>query len=419
MDRRQWRPLLEGSEAIETIALVEAIAADIPRYADPASTKVMHPWGGAAGIAVFYFYLAEAVGPERGAGYFELASQYLDRAIAVVADMTLHEIFGIVGVAWAVEHLRGRLLEPDHDCNGDVDHTLATVLAQVPWRGPYDLLSGLVGYGVYAVERTRHAPASADALLRLVLDRLEDTAERTPAGTTWFTRPEIMHPAEKAYAPHGFYNMGMAHGIPGVVAILAAMHDRPLLRARVAPLLASAAAWLCAQRVPPPCRASYPYNIPKDSEAPLEMTRAAWCYGDPGVGIALLAASVALGSEEVRRHALEVLSAAAQRPEIDCGVRDAGLCHGAAGLAHIYNRVYWQTNVTVFAEAARTWSHRAIAMRRPGEGVAGFLERAGQAIQWEPGPGLLTGAAGIGLALLAMATPQEPAWDGLLLTGIS
>jgi hypothetical protein len=78
-------------------------------------------------------------------------------------------------------------------------------------------------------------------------------------------------------------------------------------------------------------------------------------------------------------------------------VRDASLCHGAAGNAHLFHRWYALTGEPVFAEAARTWYAHALGMPPP-ESMA-FLE----------------GAAGIALALVAATTEIEPAWDRVLL----
>ena len=61
-------------------------------------------------------------------------------------------------------------------------------------------------------------------------------------------------------------------------------------------------------------------------------------------------------------------------------------------------------------------------MRRPHTGVGGyraFRGTPGGEPGWEASTGLLTGAAGVGLALLALATNQEPRWDRcLLLSGL-
>ncbi|HEX8274723.1 MAG TPA: hypothetical protein VF615_18975, partial [Longimicrobiaceae bacterium] len=69
--------------------------------------------------------------------------------------------------------------------------------------------------------------------------------------------------------------------------------------------------------------------------------------------------------------------------------------------------------------AARRWALRTLELRRPGEGVAGFRSwgppRGGGPSDWQDDAGLLTGATGVALALLAAATPVEPEWDRFLL----
>jgi hypothetical protein len=102
-------------------------------------------------------------------------------------------------------------------------------------------------------------------------------------------------------------------------------------------------------------------------------------------------------------------------------VVDAGLCHGAAGLGHLFNRLFQATGDSCLAEAARFWLARTLQMRRPGRGVGGYeawqLDDDGK-VTWIADPGLLAGAAGIALALLAATTPVEPAWDRVLLVSV-
>ena len=110
---------------------------------------------------------------------------------------------------------------------------------------------------------------------------------------------------------------------------------------------------------------------------------------------------------------------AANRPPDHTGVVDAGLCHGSAGLAHLFNRMYQMTAEPLLADAARFWVERTLelcsaALTRDASGTD-----AAQAA-WK-GPGLLEGAAGIVLALEAACTTAEPIWDQMLLvstTGI-
>ena len=61
-----------------------------------------------------------------------------------------------------------------------------------------------------------------------------------------------------------------------------------------------------------------------------------------------------------------------------------------------------------------------LTLRQPDAGIAGFCNwgmTTSGTLGWVDDSGLLNGAAGIALALLAAATPVEPVWDRLLLLG--
>ena len=107
------------------------------------------------------------------------------------------------------------------------------------------------------------------------------------------------------------------------------------------------------------------------------------------------------------------VTGAADRPADDAGVTDAGVCHGAAGLALIWLRFYRATGETCFAEAARRWYLHTLDFHTPGQGVAGYRSR--NIHGWNDDPSLLTGACGVGLVLQAGLSTVEPAWDRLLL----
>jgi hypothetical protein len=141
------------------------------------------------------------------------------------------------------------------------------------------------------------------------------------------------------------------------------------------------------------------------------LDRLAWCCGDAGVAAALLVAPRSVNEEEWEREALAI----ARR------VKDAGLCHGAAGLGHIFNRLFQATGEAVFREAARYWFERTIEMKLTGQGIAGFsvfMPDEDGTERWVDEPGFLMGAAGIALALLAAATDIEPQWDRTLLVSL-
>lgn len=388
-----------GQRARETVRLVEAALA---REAPPDAPGLT---SGNAGLALFHAYAGRAADVDAA----------LDAAIDAVASVPLGGSLyvGFPGVAWAVEHLRGGA----EDANEEVDAVLVEHLDDTPWTSGYDLVSGLAGLGVYAIERlrARGATSSAAAVLARVLDRLEESAERTAEGITWHTPPALV-PAWQG-APEGYYNLGLAHGVPGVVAMLGAAIAIGAEAPRARALIEPAVRWVLAQALPE----GFPSWV--GTAAPPRPARDAWCYGDPGVAAALLVAGRAAGEPAWERAAIATARRVVMRPFAKSGIRDAGLCHGAAGVAHVLNRIAQATGDEAIAEGARTMFARALDMQQPGVPVAGFpsaeLDAVGGPIRWVRDAGLLTGAAGVGLALAAATSDRAPDWDRMLLISAS
>jgi hypothetical protein len=98
---------------------------------------------------------------------------------------------------------------------------------------------------------------------------------------------------------------------------------------------------------------------------------------------------------------------------------DTGLCHGAAGAGHVFHRLFLATGEPRFADAARFWFARLLAMRGEHRGFAGFAAYGPDGkgkLAWTGDAGFLTGAAGVTLALVAAITEDaEPVWDRALL----
>ena len=58
---------------------------------------------------------------------------------------------GVTGVAWAASHLRD--ISGEHELAAQVDEHLSNRLRQSAWAGDFDLMQGLAGVAVYALER--------------------------------------------------------------------------------------------------------------------------------------------------------------------------------------------------------------------------------------------------------------------------
>lgn len=427
---RRWQPILSDRAADSLAGCVHSALDDIAEALTPAIFEPPSAWpqdlaDGPAGAALFFHYLDQA---RPGGGYDDLALAHLEAAIHSLATARSSPSLynGFPGIAWALEHLTGRLLEPPApgkvDAGAEVAKALTGYLSNLPRYDGYDLFSGLAGLGVWALERWPRSGA-AEAL-ESVVRHLGEHAERGSNGLAWFSPPERLIPAELAIYPRGCYKLGIAHGIAGVIGALGAIRSAGLDTDAARELLADAVKWLLGQRLPPGASSRFPRMVAPGIEP--TSARPAWCRGDAGIALALLAAARAAGEPEWERQALETARATAARPREEAEILDGGLCHGAAGLAHIYSRLFQATGDSLFQEEAMAWIERLLAQRQPGRGLAGWLSwRAIREVSdlevefdWVPVPGLLTGVAGIGLALLGTVSPIEPAWDRLLLCSV-
>jgi lantibiotic modifying enzyme len=402
-----WQPLLQGAWKDRAQECIQAILDDLTSLGrDPGGDPSLA--GGTAGLALLHGYLAQT---EHSQDHAARAGRCLQDAIATVADRPVEASLysGLTGVGWVMAHLQGPLSGPGEDDLAQIDDVLLDHLERSPWADDYDLINGLVGFGVYALERLPRS--GARACLERVIDRLAETAEQRAEGISWWTNPAWLPAETRAKWPHGYYNLGLAHGVPGVIALLGQAVAAGLAVARARLLLEGAVRWLLSQQLP----GGFPAWV---GEKP---ARLAWCYGDPGVAAALLGTARCLHEPSWEQQALAIARRASERPSDQAGVVDAGLCHGAAGLGHLFNRMYQASREPPLAEAARFWFERAIQMRRPGRGIGGYeawtLGDEGE-MTWKTDSGLLTGAAGIALALLAGTTAIEPAWDRVLLVAI-
>ncbi|HEX7166522.1 MAG TPA: lanthionine synthetase C family protein [Acidimicrobiales bacterium] len=404
-----WGPVLFGADAEHALALAEGIAAALRAPENQEHVSALGPSysGGWMGIAL----ALDATGDREGA--LHLAERAIDWASAASFDPRLY--IGDPGIAFSLDVLAG---DEADDEDGDVDEALAKLVTSAsPWPGSYDLIHGIVGIGTYALSRLRRVADPDRSTNRWtaeqVVERLGELATDTPAGTTWVTRIETL-PVKGDRAdryPDGYYDMGLAHGIAGVVTFLAGATAAGVPGA--SDLLERAVPWVLEQGA----NGSYPLLFgPGD---PPQHGRIAWCYGDPSVAIALLAAGRALGADDVVDAARRLTRLAAARPREASGVVDAMLCHGSAGLGHLFNRLAHQLGDDQVEATARGWYLAAIAAHDASVALGGFLgfrpPREGHPGGYAPVAGLLEGSAGVALTFVAAATGADPVWDELFL----
>ncbi|RAY16218.1 lanthionine synthetase [Actinomadura craniellae] len=279
--------------------------------------------------------------------------------------------------------------------------------AGTPWQ-TFDVINGLAGIGRILLVAAQAGNPDAEPGLHAARDSLTAMIE-TPDGTRpgWW-RPAPQNPAALA-DPHNVdaANTGLAHGIAGPLAFLAACQLTGHGSIRHAEAIRVASDWLLAWRDGD----SWPPQITADDLAATATApsargrRDAWCYGAPGIGIALHTAGQALAAPDVVGVGRSAIDALAARPG-QWDTEGATLCHGTAG-------VLLCAGAAGSTSTADTALSELIAQYDP---RLSFLFPHSDHGTVTDEPGLLIGAAGIAMLLADIADPATPAtWTAALL----
>lgn len=409
-------------------AVAEQLADPHTAYLGPAVSHRQHLAYGLPGIALLHIERAAA-----GLGPWQRAHDWLAAASCepLTSGPDSHPFYGAPALAHALAcaagHLPGayqRALDTlDRQMADDVSRRVDAAHRRIdagllPVLAEFDTIRGLSGYGSYFLRRN---PGSA--ALRAVLDycvRLTQsiTHEGENLPGWWTDTGPSGRPDDRFRGGHA--NNGMAHGIGGVLALLALAarqgtfvdgHDDALGRILV---------WLDRWREDTDRGPAWPYWVTRDELRTGRLTpsaprRPSWCYGTAGLARAQQRAALALGGTRRKVDAENALVAALTNPAQLKATTDKALCHGFAGLAHVAARAADDAHPSTAGQLRATIPALLAAVHPPGtdpvHAATTLMEDE------ERGLGLLDGAAGIALALLAPSTaaPPRSAWDACLL----
>ena len=324
------------------------------------------------------------------------ALEYLDRSFDLLPNYELGPglLGGLLQIGWIAAHI----LQSKSDGNlvgalSAVDDLLRESLAARPEA--FDLVSGLVGIGVYALER---GPAASD-ILQDVVEALARGSVQDSGAIRWSR--DLGGPS----------TCGMAHGNAGVIAFLSqAANIEPLAME----LLRRGIRWFV---VPP--EGNEPARL-RNVNPPNNMSqRCAWCGGNLGIASALSQAGIATDNAAVTTLAYQLaLTSAADIDTSDGFAADASLCHGAAGAAHVLAALSSAAPRPGGPLSASALGWYGLLLKPPGRNLEGkFLTRrfGSTPPTWVPTSAFLDGSTGVALALQAAVDLAEPDWDRILL----
>lgn len=316
----------------------------------------------------------------------------------------------------------------------------------VAWTD-YDIIHGLGGTTRILIDAAADSGApgagdAAEAVEATLRHLVRMTVPLTVGGQEvpgWWV-PNHLEPVEQDRRdyPRGDFNLGLAHGAAGPLAVLSQALDRGLEVPGQRDAIHRIANWIIGWTMHDqagtywPCRVSWEEQTAA-CRPPASFTRTAWCYGAPGIAAALHQAGRAVGYAAWEAAAVDSLRSAVRRGPSSWRLDGATVCHGYGGLLQVLWRVGTASRDSQLITACADVASLALDQADPD---APFLFRHlvpdspegwRTATGYRPldGAGILEGAAGVGCALISVLRPhlishgrQEPArspsWDRCL-----
>ncbi len=370
---------------------------------------------GLSGLSIFQFYYSKYCDTDAnakiGMDIIELASKKINAGYTFPTFCT-----GIAGMGWVLDHLQNADFIEIKNENplADLDSYLFKMMVSYMEKGNYDFLHGGIGLahyflGRYKLTKVTKLKESYKNMLSEFVSLLKELSSSGNGHLKWSS-------VVKRDTGEIGYNLSLSHGMASAIGILTKLHITDDFGKEVEKMLKGAIGYLVSfQNSEADAFCLFPKWVPKSGGLEYD-SRLAWCYGDLGVGLSIWKASKALGDAQLSHRALEIFKHAIKRksPE-ESYVIDTCLCHGAFGNAQIFNRMFKETKLDIFKEAAGYWIQQGLDKSVHKDGYAGFKEWDTLNNTWKTEISLLEGVAGIGLTIIDHLADFETNWDECLM----
>jgi lantibiotic modifying enzyme len=366
-------------------------------------------YSGLAGELLFLFQASQLDSGLVNEELFNEKFQFLQDCLSPVIGFNLSN--GLSGLGWFIEYINQAQAENyDVELCEDIDNILLETVGIKPWPGEIEMVQGISGLSVYSALRQKKCQKLN--FYEKLISQYEALAIQVTEDTlTWQQPQHSLYRLNKTDPNKAEFNIGLAHGVVGIIAAILPALSYPTLYNRSKKLLKKSCDWLLQQQLEGKNKQSH-FSSTSDST---HSSRLGWCYGDLTIALTLFRVGKALDIAIYQDKAIEVALHTTQRNEVTGMVHDAGLCHGSAGLAVIYQEFYHKTGVVELQISAEKWLNFTLKTYQE-KGLEGFYKVSGFDQRSSECTGFLEGYAGIGLCLMACLDGEADWLDCLLLS---
>lgn len=282
----------------------------------------------------------------------------------------------------------------------------------------FDVISGLAGIGRLLIMQGGQYTEEIRSVLNYMVALSEPTIIQGRQVPGWIVKDSAG--ILKNDAGGGTFDLGMAHGISGPLALLAIAELNGFSTSGAPEALNRMADWLLLWQQRDAAGIFWPASITEQEQISGALMNEpspnhSWCWGSPGIARALYLAGAASGNSRYMKCAMDAFRATLVRVESNANLVDPGLCHGWGGLLRIAQAMVEDTGDAVIADRLGSLAYR-VAKSFDVESPFGFYFLTSSYLARDRA-GFLGGAAGAALALQGFSggSPSRTKWDSALL----
>ncbi|HWO77493.1 MAG TPA: lanthionine synthetase C family protein [Bacillus sp. (in: firmicutes)] len=277
----------------------------------------------------------------------------------------------------------------------------------------YDLLQGISGFIRYLCIRDDYNKIKwyIEECVLYLMKIMDISNNGIPnCFVPYNNQPNIL---KKIY-PKGHINIGLSHGISGILATFSILYIRNKEFEYLSNKIKEIANLIISFSQKTQFGIVWPKHITleeyKSGSAAKTVNNESWCYGEIGIARSIFLASRALNDSKMEAMSIECFRNVCDRRIGDWRIKSTTFCHGISGLFYLVFQMYLDTGLKVFLDYSDYLIDIILDSYENKEKYNMFLDEREY-------PGILDGEGGIILALTSYINDQmeRNKWDWLFL----
>ncbi len=363
-------------------------------------------FNGYAGLSLFfhnlYFYT-------KNEEHYNKAFFYFEKVYNRLSFSNINFSYGASGVMWLIDYYRK---EKAFSMNFEefllhFDKKLESRLDEYAYN--IDPMHGLLGISNYLFQRENDYANKSLCKMLQILNKRKNENNNT---TFWESGVDSTNKNIERHV-----NFGYAHGIPAILTFLSKLIKRNI-NLKLSQKLFSSTYKYFIQYYNDTEPTYFPSHVQNDLIR--KNQRIAYCYGDLSISCGLAIVGKNCGSIEItklaKKCALNIATLSIDRKE---EFSDIGLCHGAAGNAFMFSKLYKTFGNKILKKASILQFENLTYLKKENVEIAGFqslnFNDETQMFSKKVDASFINGTTGIGLSILShLNSRKKNNWDSIL-----